>query len=286
MMNGHFVRSLAHAGLALGIVCGTALAADRNQVVIDGMTLSYLEAGDHDAPPLVLLHGYTDSSHDWALVIDSLAEHFRVYALDQRGHGDSDAPRFGYSVHRYAADVIEFMESVGIEQTALAGFSMGGVVASQTAILAPEKISRMVLLSTTASAVGNEALAWTWGEIQEFDTGIPAEFLEAWSHTENPVPASFLEQMIEIQQSTPLHVWRGAARMLMEHDHSDFLSDIEAPTLILWGDNDSFFSREDQNRLLSMIPNSELRVYEGVGHNTPWEMPDLVTADMIQFLSE
>ena len=74
-----------------------------------------------------------------------LAARHRVFALDQRGHGDSDRPATGYAMHDLAADVVAFMDAQGIRRAAVVGHSMGSIVAREVARLAPARLSHLVL---------------------------------------------------------------------------------------------------------------------------------------------
>ena len=284
------MRSIAVFALAVAcIIGGPAFGADeakKRTVVDDDVELAYREAGDRSDPTLLLLHGLTDSTHDWSLMMERLSKRFHVLALDQRGHGESAAPKYGYTVPRFAADAIEFLDAMGIERAHVAGFSMGTFVAQHMAILAPDRVSKLVLIATANTAQGNPGLAWTWEKIQGFDQGVPDDFLDTWDDTVTAVPDAFVSKMKTIQKNTPLHVWRGATKMLMEHDHSPFLGKVDHPTLILWGTEDAFFSKDDQKNLLDLLPNARLNTYNGTGHNIPWEEPQRAAKDMVEFLSD
>lgn len=258
--------------------------AVKSEDLNSGISMAYVEAGPEDAPVLILLHGFTDSSLDWSLVIPYLEDDFRVYALDLRGHGDSEAPQCCYTIPDMAYDVVAFMDALDIPKASVAGFSMGSLVAQNLAIDYPERVDKLVLVSSTDTGVGNEGLLWTWDQILTFKNNVPDDFLDAWNATANPVDSQFIADMRDVQKATPLHVWRGAGKMLLTHDHSAFLGDIEIPTLILWGDQDSFFSITDQERLINGLAHETLKTYVGTGHNIPWEIPDKAARDMRAFL--
>lgn len=256
----------------------------KSEDLISGISMSYIEAGPEDAPVLILLHGYTDSSLDWSQVIPYLEDDFHIYALDLRGHGGSEAPECCYTIPDMAYDVVAFMDALDIPKASVAGFSMGSLVAQGLAIDYPERVDKLVLVASTDTGVGNEGLLWAWDQILTFKNSVPDDFLDAWNATANPVDPAFIAEMRTVQKSTPLHVWRGAGKMLLTHDHSAFLSDIEAPTLILWGDRDSFFSITDQEHLINRLANETLKTYVGTGHNIPWEIPEQAAVDMHSFL--
>jgi non-heme chloroperoxidase len=117
-----------------------------------GVRLHYAEQGDIAAHPLILLHGYTDLWVSFSAVLPALAATYHAYALDQRGHGDSDRPASGYTMPDFAADVVAFMAAMGLTRATLVGHSMGSFVAQQVALAAPECVARLVLIASATSA--------------------------------------------------------------------------------------------------------------------------------------
>src|SRR4051794_13802916 len=101
-------------------------------------------AGDPDAPPIVLLHGWPQHWWIWRRVMPDLAKTHRVYAPDLRGFGWSDAPAGRYSKMGLACDVERLLDELGIDTCTLVGHDWGGYVAFLTAIRAPERVDRLV----------------------------------------------------------------------------------------------------------------------------------------------
>lgn len=102
------------------------------------------------APPFVCLHGLVDSLEIWDGLAASLVSRGRVVRLDQRGHGESDAPPGPYRREDLAADVVALTKRLSLPPAILVGHSMGGVVAMQTALTHPEAVAGLVLLGTTS----------------------------------------------------------------------------------------------------------------------------------------
>ena len=109
-----------------------------------GPTLNYREWGRPDGAVLLMLHGLTSSSQSWRNVVPVLGEHFRVIALDARGHGGSEWTR-DYTFELMREDVARFMEQVGILAAIVIGHSMGAVTAYDLAATRPELIRLLVL---------------------------------------------------------------------------------------------------------------------------------------------
>ncbi|MFI8933313.1 alpha/beta fold hydrolase [Streptomyces sp. NPDC053474] len=101
-------------------------------------------SGPPDAPPLVLLHALGEDATDWEAVVPALARSRRAYALDLRGHGRSDWPG-DYSLELMQADVLRFLDALGLGPVDLIGHSMGGIVAYLLAQDHPQRVSRLIL---------------------------------------------------------------------------------------------------------------------------------------------
>jgi pimeloyl-ACP methyl ester carboxylesterase len=111
------------------------------------LRLHYVEWGEREAPPLVLVHGGLDHCRSWDWLAERLADGFRVLAPDLAGHGDSDHAIGGfYALTDFVADLVELFEEAGLQRAALLGHSMGGGVSSLFAGAFPERIARLVLI--------------------------------------------------------------------------------------------------------------------------------------------
>ncbi|MFE9920983.1 alpha/beta fold hydrolase [Streptomyces sp. NPDC005774] len=117
---------------------------DHRSVDVGGIRLAYQVSGPPDAPPLVLIHALGEDASDWEQVAPALARSRRVYALDLRGHGRSDWPG-DYSLELMRADVLRFLDALGLDRVDLIGHSLGGIVAYLLAQDHPQRVSRLVL---------------------------------------------------------------------------------------------------------------------------------------------
>src|ERR1700749_3989976 len=113
-------------------------------VDLDGLKLHYLDWGGPGIP-LVMLHGFTGHAHTWDHTAAALSDKYRVLALDQRGHGDSDwAP--GYGFPPMAEDLLAFLDRLQLAEVTLMGLSMGGLVSIVFTAAHPERVRRLVVL--------------------------------------------------------------------------------------------------------------------------------------------
>jgi non-heme chloroperoxidase len=250
-----------------------------------GVQLHYVAQGDPSAPPLILLHGYTDSSFSFSRVLPELAAHFRLYAIDQRGHGDSERPQDGYTMPQLAEDIIALMDALGLARASVVGHSMGSIVATYVALAAPQRVERLALMGAASNWRTPDLVAFLQ-VVDALDDPVPAEFARAFQESANhrPLPEGFLEQVVAESLKLPAHVWRAALRAHVDADYAARLGELCMPTLLLWGERDAYCSRDEQGRLLAGLGNATLKIYAETGHTPHWERPDLVVGDLEQFL--
>ncbi len=147
MTLGEEFASLTTSAADLGISHGSQIAYRSNNVVMRHQRFHYLEWGNPDAPPVLLLHGSNQSAHSFDLVSLHLADRFHVYALDQRGHGDSEwAKDADYSSEAMGLDAAAFVEAMGLDHLIVVGHSMGGHVAIAVAARFGQELAGAIIL--------------------------------------------------------------------------------------------------------------------------------------------
>ena len=127
-------------------------------LTLNELRFHYRDWGDPQAPPLLLLHGYTSHARSWDTIARALADRFRVLALDQRGHGESDLAS-DYDEQRLVEDLAAFVDALGLGSFAAVGFSIGGFAAASYAVRHPERVTRLVLAECFAKETSAEAAA-------------------------------------------------------------------------------------------------------------------------------
>ncbi len=252
-----------------------------------GVKLQYVEQGDPSGVPVLLLHGLSDSWHSFETVLPHLPESIRAFALTQRGHGDSTHPEEGYRPHDFAADVAAFMDALGLEAAVVAGHSLGSAVAQRFAIDHPGRTLGLVLAGSFASLAASPVAQGLWDEVvskmeDPVDPGFVREFQE--STLAQPVPQAFMETVVRESLKLPAHVWRATVAGTLQDEFSEELGKIEAPTLLVWGDQDGMVPRGDQDAQTAAIASSRLVVYEGAGHAVHWEEPERFASDLVTFV--
>jgi pimeloyl-ACP methyl ester carboxylesterase/tetratricopeptide (TPR) repeat protein len=250
-----------------------------------GVRLRYAYQGDPNGEPVILLHGYTDSWFSFSQILPLLDQKYRVYTLDQRGHGDSDRPVGGYAMEQFAADVVAFMDAMKIKQATIVGHSMGSFVAQHVAVDAPERVKRMVLVATATTIHTNDLVRQLQREINALPNPVPEKFVYDFqvSTAFQPLSNDFFHAVMKESMKLPANVWREVMTEMMSPDAGVELKKIKTPTLILWGDRD-FFPRSEQDALTSRIPNAVLKVYKDTGHALHWERPEKFASDLKLFM--
>jgi non-heme chloroperoxidase len=229
-----------------------------------GLRVHYAEQGDPTGEAIVFLHAYVDSWFSYSRVLPLLSAEYHAFAPDQRGHGDSDKPECCYTADDYAADVDAFMDAVRVEKATLVGDSSGGLIAQRVALDYPHRVSRLVLIGSPTTLVNNEALM---------------ELGEEMLVLEDPIPPGFVREFVE---STIYH----PVPEELTVDDTARLGEIQAPTLILWGERDALLPREEQERRAAAIPDATLRVYPDTGHAVAGERPEWVARDLEAFRTD
>ena len=249
--------------------------------------LQYVEQGDPLGVPVLLLHGITDSWHSFESVLPHLPDFIHAFALSQRGHGDADRPASGYRPHDFAADLAAFMDALDLGPAVVVGHSMGASIAQRFAIDHPGRSLGLVLIGSLPTWRGHPDFVELWDSVvstlmDPIDPGFVREFQE--STLAQPVPPAFLDTIVRESLKLPARVWKAALlKGLLEADFSGELANIEAPTLIVWGDRDEL-TRNGQEALAAAITGSRLVVYPGAGHGLHWEEPEPFADDLATFV--
>jgi pimeloyl-ACP methyl ester carboxylesterase len=257
----------------------------RSVEVAAGLRLPYVEQGDPAGLPVLFLHGYTDSWRSFAGLLPCLPQSLRAIALTQRGHGDADRPRTGYAPGDFAADLARFMDALGIGTAVIAGHSMGGTIARRFALDYPDRTRGVTLLGAFATFRDNPEVRGLWKAIQCLLDPVPPRFAREFQESTlaRPVHPAFLAAVIAESLKLPAPVWRAVLAGLLEHDFQPEPGAIAAPTLVVWGDQDRFVPRADQEALVAGSTRARLLVYSGAGHAFHWEDPARFAADLAAF---
>jgi len=253
-----------------------------------GIRMHYAYKGEPSGTPVILLHGYADSWFSYSNILPLLDSKYRVYFLDQRGHGKTTQPMGGYAMQQFAADVIAFMDEMKIQKAMIVGHSMGSFVAQHVAVEAPQRVNKLVL-EGSATSIRNNTVLDLQREISLLkDTApVPESFVRDFqvSIAFQPLPQEFLAGVVKESRNVPVRVWREVMAEMVAPEANAELKKIKTPTLILWGDKETIFPRSEQDLLVSALKNSVLKVYPNTGHAPHWERPERFAKDLAEFIN-
>lgn len=242
----------------------------------------------HGAQPLVLVHGVGSEGRAWNGVIERLSDAFRILSFDQRGHGRSSRVKGRYEIDDFAGDVLALADHVGFTRFDLAGFSLGGLVAQRIALSTPQRVCRLVLLSTVAGRTDDERnrvaarlTALQSGERgSHYDASLSRWLTEDFQQR-NP---ALVAQLRERNAQNDPDCYAAAYRVLAETDFGDALCSLRMPTLIATGEDDVGSNPRMAAFMHSRIPGSRLEILPALRHSILIEAPDLVSTLMRDFL--
>jgi pimeloyl-ACP methyl ester carboxylesterase len=274
--------------------------ADRSRFAeVDGARVHYQEAGPVDAPPVLLIHGFTASTLVWSDVLLPMAEAgFRVIAPDLVGYGYSEKPRRGeYTIEAQARMILGLMDQLGIESATLVGSSYGGAVAATCALDAPQRVSRLVLVDAVINdepirqPLARVARAPVVGDLIT-PLMIDSRALSRWRrkkkicsadspliHDEKRLEAHHRPLRASSAHRAVLRTLRNwhANRIEQEAHH------ITQPTLLIWGENDLEIPLKAGEYLQEAIPRARLIVFRRCGHLPQEEYPREFTKLVTEF---
>lgn len=249
-----------------------------------GVSVAYMKQGDPSGTPVLLLHAWGESPHSFDRVMTSLPSTMHLLAPSQRGHRGSDAPPDGYDLGSLGADVVAFMDAVGLDSAVLVGSSSGGYVAQQVAANHPDRVDGLVLVGSPLTLQHRPEFADdVEGLTDPVAPSWATDFVRSFSLLRE-VPDWYLDGRMRDAATISAVVWQASLHGLTSSPPPTEGEPIEAPTLILWGARDELLSQEDQVALAGRCANSTLRIYDDVGHLVLWEVPERVAADVLAFV--
>jgi pimeloyl-ACP methyl ester carboxylesterase len=294
---------------------------DEGFVEANGIRLHYLlwrtaAEGHAPFPPLILLHATGFLARLWQPIAETLATRFDVYALDMRGHGDSDKPKpvgssqepgaseDPYQWRNLVDDLRAFLDMFALRAVSIVGHSSGGAAAAYLAAAQPEYVSRLALFepiifpldfmppadrrNDLAEAARKRRMVWSNAdEIVEAYRSRPA--FERWQEGVLRLYAedgTFRREDGRIELKCPGEVEAAFFDHSRSLDTWDRLPDIHCPALLMWGELTPEPFPSLMAQIAERIANVMTATIPGAGHLAPMERPDTVTATVLSFLEE
>lgn len=258
-------------------------------VTVNGISIAYQDQGN--GLPIVFLHAFPLSRMMWAPQEAALARDFRVITLDLRGHGESDAPLWHYTLEQAADDVLGLLDHLAIPQAVFVGLSMGGYILFTFYRRYAERVKGLVLADTRAQADTIEGMqarfemaqiAYTQGARAIADIMIPKLLSPATIQT-RPELVRQVRTMIEGNQISGIA--GDLMAMAARPDSVPLLQQIACPAQIIVGELDLPTPLPDAELMADRIPDARLTIIPGAAHLSNMERSDLFNETVRSFVS-
>jgi pimeloyl-ACP methyl ester carboxylesterase len=255
-----------------------------------------------EGKPLLLIHGYGAGSWVWEKQMDVLSKNYKVYAPDTIGYGYSDRPRIEYTPETYIHFLRDFMDGLEIEKATLIGNSMGGGMAWALAALFPKRVEKLILVDCVPPDVLKQVSNETFRALAVVKDFPFLPYLVIASRNKHSVKRILQECLFDRRLITPallnrqreLIRFKGSTWVLystLKHAKETsrmegYLSLIDHPTLLIWGEQDLVFPPSVGEDLHRAIKGSKFHLIKKSGHIPMWETPEEVNRVMLDFLKE
>lgn len=253
----------------------------------EGCQLHYEDYGH--GQPLLLVHGLGSSTRDWEYQIPLLARHYRVLALDVRGHGRSDKPRGPYRIADFADDVVALIEHLQLPPVHLVGISMGGMIGFQLGVDRPELLRSLTIVNSGPEVKARNAREWleigkrwTLSRLLSLDT-----IGKALGKLLFPKPeqAELRRKIEERWPQNDKRAYIASLNAIIGWGVRERLDRITCPTLVISADHD-YTPVERKREYVAEMPNAHLLVIENSRHATPMDQPERFNNALLAFLGE
>lgn len=252
----------------------------------DGAPLAFREAGPADRPALVLLHSLGADGHMWEACTAKLAADHRVVVPDSRGHGAS-GPSLTKSIDQWVDDLDRVLEAATATDVLLVGISMGGIQALAYAAAHPDRVRGLVVADSFAALAPDVAEAKIRGlsdQAREHPMSVVADEYVAATF-QRPYPAGAHAVRRSIARLTP-DSYVSAVEVCFSAQISGRLADIEAPTLVLWGERDVKTPRPLSEAIAAGVDRARFEVVPEAGHLSNIDNPDAFVTTVRGFSAE
>jgi pimeloyl-ACP methyl ester carboxylesterase len=268
--------------------------AESKYIVINHLRLHYLEWGEEGSRPMVLLHGSGDNAHVWDYFSCYASKYFRIIALDQRGHGNSDWPiPPAYELNDYVSDLIRLVETLQVNGIVLMGHSIGALHATAYAAMKPEKVSALIHIDIEPCPPSwnkkylrriYDTLPTLYDSVQDF-----VDQIQETSPFADKEMLFYLASFAVNKKEDDKFYARFDREVLSHFDQYDLrphLSSIKCPTLILRGKESRVMRREKAQEMNRAILNSKLVEIPQATHPVHTDNPSTFRQIVLDFLCD
>jgi pimeloyl-ACP methyl ester carboxylesterase len=304
-----FSSLLRRAAFALGVVAAVPVSAhaaapqvESHDITVNGVTLHYLQSGHDQGTPIILLHGYTQTSHMWLPLMAKLGNR-TVIAVDLPGAGDSSMPAEGYDKKTMAQDIHALTQALGYHKVQLVGHDIGLMVAYAYAAQYPQEVQSLTLMDAFLPGVGDWQKVWLLRDKWHFNFygDTPLKLVQGreriyFEHFWNDFAADPNHSLPESEREyyTTQYARPGRMRAGFEYFHTfsqdaqDFAqfakTPLTMPVQVLTGEKASGNFLIDQTRLVAT--NVQGTIIKGSGHWLMSEAPEQTIPELVTFLNQ
>ena len=293
--------SLYDAARAMGVTFAREAEPAHRSVQANGLRFHYLDWGHADDPPMLLLHGFAQTCHTWDFVALSLCDRFRVIALDQRGHGDSDwSPEGEYSPEAHQRDIHAIVQALELGSCVLIGLSMGGRNAFTYTAMHPENVRALVIVDAgpEAQRAGAENIRRFVEQEDELDS--IEEFVQrVRQYNPRRPPDQIRGSIVHNLKQLPNGRWTWKYDKLLRSPERlkgpypevtgrlwTYLESLQRPTLVVRGAESDILALETAEAMHRRIPNGRLATVERAGHLVMGDNPAGFERAVMGFLED
>lgn len=259
------------------------------QNTINGVRIHWQEAGAGD--PLIFIHGFPFDSTIWERQLSAPVEGWRFVAPDLRGFGESELGSIApVTMDTYADDLIALMDHLEIDQAVLCGLSMGGYVAFSLACRYPDRVRALVLVATRANADSKESAANRMAQAKRtraegvgalVHSMLPKLFS---AHSQMKMPDAVEKVRALMAATAPESAARALEGMAQRKDYSGELHKIDAPTLVVRGEQDEIIPAVDMELIARTVRGARHEMVALAGHLPHVEAHDVFNTILASFL--
>ncbi|MDZ7936874.1 MAG: alpha/beta fold hydrolase [Rhodoferax sp.] len=266
-------------------------------ITVSGLPVHFRDEGPRDDPqPIVLLHGTADSLHTWDGWAEGLATKRRVIRFDLPAFGlTGPSPNGDYSIAAYTRWVLQVLDALGVQQCVLAGNSLGGQIAWETAVAQPQRVAKLVLVDAAGYPIVSQSvpigfkLARMPGLKLLMEHVLPRGVIQSSVRNVYADPSKVTSELVDRYYELTLRAGNRAALgqrfAQMKPSNTETLKTLLMPTLVLWGAQDRLIPLDNAHQFARDIAGSKLVVFDDLGHVPQQEDPKRTLDALRAFLT-
>jgi len=255
---------------------------------VNDIQIYYELTGPKDAPVLILSNGIMMSTASWMYQSSALSKYMRVLLYDCRGMWRSDHPKESYSMEQHADDLAGLLSALSIEKAHIGGISYGAEISMVFAIKYPQLTQSLIVIDGVSEIhplLHAQTYPWLMAAERKdaellLRSSFHMNFAEIWIKSNQ----AFIEASVDRYQALDMQALVRLMRAFYDLDITDQLKQIEAPTLVIAGEEDIIKGREYAKIIAGEIPNSEFVMVPGSGHALCLEKPAILNTLLLGFV--